>query len=116
MRYPTLRYGNPNELQFYLLGTTVCDVARRLRRSERTIENWLAGRERLPFWVPELLRLQKMESDLRMQQMRMRPVAAKLGIAAPDATLIEFKPRLAPIPPAEMENAPVLGEPARITA
>ena len=58
MRYPNLRYGNPNELAYYIQFNTIKDIAKRLRRSERTLHNWLTYREKMPWWVPEILRLQ----------------------------------------------------------
>jgi hypothetical protein len=57
MRYPNLRYGNPTEMAFYTVGVSLPDLARRLRRDERTVRDWLSGKRRVPWWVPELLRL-----------------------------------------------------------
>jgi hypothetical protein len=42
----------------------VAGVARMLRRDERTIRDWLSGRKRVPFWVPELMRLRRFEADV----------------------------------------------------
>lgn len=61
MRYPNLRYGNPTEMQYYAIAYALHDLARRLRRDERTVKDWLSGRQRVPFWVPELLRLWQAE-------------------------------------------------------
>jgi hypothetical protein len=65
MRYPNLRYGNPAEFAYYVRtgGDDIAAVARTLRRDERTIKDWLSGRQRIPFWVPELLRLRRFEAD-----------------------------------------------------
>lgn len=71
MRYPNLRYGNPNEFAYYVQGVPVKDVARRLRRSERSVKNWLDGKEKVPWWIPELLRLQRLEHAHIMRQMNM---------------------------------------------
>ena len=62
MRYPNLRYGNPTELIYYATGIPLPVLARRLRRDERTVKDWLSGKTRVPWWVPELLRLQQMEA------------------------------------------------------
>ncbi|WP_348533504.1 helix-turn-helix domain-containing protein [Herbaspirillum sp. 3R11] len=48
MRYPNLRYGNPNEFAYSVQGVPVKDVARRLRRSERSVKNWLNGWRYVP--------------------------------------------------------------------
>lgn len=84
MRFPTLRYGNPAELayyaEFYPKKERVRLLSRQLRRSERTVRNWLDGKEKLPWWVPEVIRLQKMEHDEMLRQMNMKPVLVKLGI------------------------------------
>lgn len=69
MRYPNLRYGNPTELNYYAMSyTDVKTLARNLRRDERTVKDWLSGRQRVPWWVPEILRLQRMESADIMRQ------------------------------------------------
>lgn len=81
MRYPTLRYGNPWVLQHYAQFIPLKDLAKRLRRSERTVHDWLTFRQKVPFWVPELLRLQHMEHAEIMRQMNMKPVRLKLGLA-----------------------------------
>lgn len=47
MRYPTLRSGNPAEFAFYGTGIALPELARRLRRDERTVRDWLTGRARV---------------------------------------------------------------------
>ena len=91
MRYPNLRYGNPNEFAFYVQGVPVKDVARRLRRSERSVRNWLEGKEKMPWWIPELLRLQQFEHDQRARHMNMQPVRRQFGIVG--AEIITFPPK-----------------------
>lgn len=84
MRYPNLRYGNPTEMAYYSMGIPLPDLARRLRRDQRTVRNWLTGRARVPWWVPEILRLKHMEADLRHRQMGMGPLPARLGVVTAD--------------------------------
>lgn len=84
MRYPNLRYGNPTEMAYYAMGRPLADLARSLRRDERTVRDWLNGRTRVPWWVPEILRLRRMELDLRMRQMGMGALAPKLGVVGAD--------------------------------
>jgi hypothetical protein len=68
MRYPNLRYGNPNELAYHARGIPIAELAKRLRRSERSVINWLSGTHKMPYWVPELIRLQNMEqAEIRRQ-------------------------------------------------
>jgi hypothetical protein len=69
VRYPNLRYGNPTEFAYYAVGVPLPDLARRLRRDERTVRDWLTGRARVPWWVPEIMRLKRLEADLRHRQM-----------------------------------------------
>ena len=92
LKYPNLRYGNPNDLRFYMQGRTVRDIAKRLRRSERTVRNYLDYSEKMPWWVPEILRLSAMEAEYRAYQMNMRPVMVRMGIPQPDAAVYEFSP------------------------
>lgn len=40
MRYPNLRYGNPEEMRFYTQGLTSKEIAKHLRRSERSVNGW----------------------------------------------------------------------------
>jgi hypothetical protein len=84
LRYPNLRYGNPTELQYYAMGIELADLARRLRRDERTVRDWLAGRTRVPWWVPEIMRLKRMEAELRHQQVGFDKLPARLGIVRAD--------------------------------
>jgi hypothetical protein len=71
MRYPNRRYGNPTEFAYYVAthGDGVKGVARTLRRDERTVRRWLNQTAKLPWWVPEILRLQRMESAEIVRQM-----------------------------------------------
>jgi predicted transcriptional regulator len=71
MRYPNTRYGNPNEFAHYIQGRSIKDVAKHLKRSERTVRDWLNGEKKIPFWVPELLRLQHKERIDRLREMGM---------------------------------------------
>lgn len=69
MRFPNLRYGNPTEFAYYAMGRTLPELARQLRRDERTIKDWLSGRAKVPWWVPEILRLKRFEADIVHRQM-----------------------------------------------
>ncbi|CAI8692891.1 hypothetical protein [Burkholderia sp. IT-111MI5] len=82
MKYPNLRYGNPAEFSYYAAGRPLKQLARELRRSERSVHDWLTGRERVPFWVPELLRLRRIEHAQRVQEMTWAIRSAKISAAA----------------------------------
>jgi hypothetical protein len=84
VRYPNLRYGNPAELAYYAMAWPGKNLARFLRRDERTVKDWLSGRTRVPWWVPEILRLKRMEAELRHQQMGMGKLAPRLGVVTAD--------------------------------
>lgn len=91
MRYPNLRYGNPTEFAYYCMGRTNASVAKTLRRDERTVRDWLSGRSKLPWWVPEIMRLKRAELVERQRQMfgaigDQKRLSA-LGIVQPDAVL-----------------------------
>jgi hypothetical protein len=105
MRYPNLRYGNPTEMAYYAMGyPSVKALAKSLRRDERTVKDWLAAKQRVPWWVPEILRLKRMEAELRQQQMGMGRLAPLLGIASADVIQLAR--------PGSAAAGPV-GEPAR---
>lgn len=78
MKQPNQRYGNPNEMAYYVQGRPIPSIARELRRTERSVRDWLNGRKKVPWWVPELLRLRHLEHDLRMQQMGVGRIAPRL--------------------------------------
>jgi hypothetical protein len=84
VRYPNQRYGNPSELAYYAMGRSDADLARMLRRDERTVRDWLTGRRKVPFWAPELLRLRAMEAAERHRQMGFEPLRQKLGLVSGD--------------------------------
>ncbi len=80
MRFPNLRYGNPTEFAHYSLGIPLPDLARTLRRDERTVRDWLSAKQRVPWWVPEYMRLRQMEqADIR-RQMNMTALGPRLGV------------------------------------
>lgn len=80
MRYPNIRYGNPAEFAHYAMGIPLNVLARRLRRDERTVRDWLTARRRVPWWVPEVLRLQHMEAGERHRQMGMGKLGPRFGV------------------------------------
>lgn len=88
MRYPNQRYGNPAMLNFYMAGRPITEIARLLKRDERSIRDWLKGNKKMPFWVPELLRLYQMEHAHQMQYMTGLPADARLGVAR--GAVLEF--------------------------
>ena len=91
MRFPNLRYGSPAEFEYYATGIDLPTLSRRLRRDERTIKDWLSGKARVPWWVPEIMRLQRMEAVERHRQMGMGELLPRLGVVGAD--IIEFPPQ-----------------------
>jgi len=93
MRYPNTRYGCPGTMEYYAQGRTIKELAKHLKRSERTVKDWMEGKKKIPFWVPELLRLQHKEHIEMLRQMNLKPLRLKLGIVGHNATIIEFPNR-----------------------
>jgi hypothetical protein len=93
VRYPNLRYGDPNLFihyaSWYPRDQRVKILSRQLRRGESTIRAWLSGEVKVPWWTTEMMRLQKMEHDEMLRQMNMQPVRARLGLVTAD--VIEFR-------------------------
>jgi hypothetical protein len=87
MKYPTLRYGNPNEFAHYVQGVPIRHVAQQLRRSERSVQQWLSGTEKMPWWVPEVIRLQHMEQQDRLRQMTYKTYS-KMGLLSVGNTAV----------------------------
>ncbi len=107
LRYKNLRYGNPTAMVHYAMwyGDTKT-LAKALRRDERTVADWLAAKTKVPWWVPEIMRLQKMEHDAMVYQMTGRQNAARLGVIV-GGTVIDsgqrFKPQEAWETPAQTD-------------
>lgn len=89
MRYPNTRYGNPEELRYYTQGMSIKEIAKRLKRSEKSVGQWLSFEKKVPYWVPELLRLWNMERNLILRQMGMGEEKQKLGLVT--GSLIQFR-------------------------
>ena len=68
MRYPNTRYGCPGTMEHYAQGRTIKELAKRLKRSERTVKDWMKGKKKIPFWVSEQLCLQHKEHLDMMRQ------------------------------------------------
>lgn len=99
MRYPNRRYGNPTAMAHYALwyGDTPT-LAKALKRSERSVKDWLSGTAKVPWWVPEIMRLQKMEHDAMVYQMTGRQVSARLGVVS-ESTVVDAGARFRPEQP-----------------
>jgi hypothetical protein len=80
VKYPNTRYGNPQEFRYYAQGLPIKALAKQLQRSEKSISAWLNGDRKIPFWVPELMRLRHMERRLRFQQMGIMNYRTKFGL------------------------------------
>jgi predicted transcriptional regulator len=65
-------------MAYYTQGRTIQSIARELRRTERSVRDWLSGRQRVPWWVPELLRLRALEHNLRLQEMGVGRLSPRL--------------------------------------
>ena len=77
---------------------SIPELAKALKRSERSVKDWLSGAAKVPWWVPEIMRLQKLEHDAMVRQMTGRQVAARLGVASTTGTIIDAGQRFRPIP------------------
>ncbi len=77
----------------YAQGIPLADLARRLRRSERTVHDWLNGRARVPWWVPELMRLQHQEHHDQLRRMGLR---RHTPLRLVSGQLLAFKPKKEP--------------------
>lgn len=105
MRYPNRRYGNPSAMQHYALWYgDVPALAKALKRSERSVRDWLSGAAKVPWWIPEIMRLQKLEHDLMVYQMTGRQVAARLGVVS-DSTVVDAGARFRPVQPLPAAHA-----------
>ncbi|WP_308921167.1 hypothetical protein [Janthinobacterium sp. J1-1] len=78
------------------MGIPLADLARILRRDERTVRDWLSAKQRVPWWVPQYMRLRHMERAERFRQMGFSSTHAKLGIVRGDViVLAERRPKKA---------------------
>lgn len=93
MRYPNQRYGDIDHFNYYMQGRKIKDVAKQLKRDERTIRNWLSGAQKIPWWVPELMRLQRIETYNSLKYMGLKPRLAKLGLVG--GQVVDFPEQMA---------------------
>lgn len=108
MRYPNQRYGHPDHLKYYMGSWTPKQLAKHLKRDERTIRNWLSGAQKMPWWVPELLRLERYEKHQQLRQMGINQKLGKLGVVR--GQVIDYvEPKAAPFD-FEKEKASILDE------
>jgi hypothetical protein len=104
LRYPNRRYGNPVEFEYYALrygsgAAGIKEVAKCLRRSERSVKDWMTGKKKVPWWVPEILRLKAMEHWDQVYQMTGRRMSASMGFVAPTGQVINAAQRFLPVDP-----------------
>jgi hypothetical protein len=59
---------------------STAELAKALKRSERSVNDWLTGKAKVPWWVPEIMRLQKLEHDHMVHRITGRAQLARLGI------------------------------------
>ncbi len=109
MRFPNLRYGSPDEFRYYAMGIPPRALANRLRRDERTVKDWLSGKTKIPWWVPEILRLQDMEHQERVRQMGIYKIAPRLGIVSGDVITLPARPSF------DQDAPAVVSDPSTIT-
>ncbi|MBC3930358.1 hypothetical protein [Undibacterium curvum] len=88
MKYPNLRYGDAEQFRYFLQFSTVTAMAKRLRRSEKIIRLWSTGKQPVPWWVIEILRLQEQEHAARMRLMTGVKHHQRLGVVS--GSVIEF--------------------------
>lgn len=100
MRYPNRRYGNPTAMQHYAMWYgDVRSLAKALRRSERSVKDWLSGTARVPWWVPEIMRLQQMEHAHTVAQITGRQIGARMGLVAASGDVVDAGARFRPEEP-----------------
>jgi len=68
----------------------------------------MEGKKKIPFWVPELLRLQHKNHLDMIREMNMRPVRLQLGLF--DAQIISFPKRVSVAPQTTAATAESLKE------
>jgi hypothetical protein len=88
MKQPTQRYGCRTELAYFLQFTTIPELARQLRRSEKIVKMWADGKQPVPWWVIEILRLREMRRQEMARQMTHYKHHARLGVVR--GSVIEF--------------------------
>lgn len=73
MFHPNRRYGDPAVLRAYTAGMPIQAIARQLHRHPRTIHDWMTGKRRLPWWVPELLMIRQQLAFYELRHMGIKP-------------------------------------------
>lgn len=63
------RWANPSEFDYWAKVYSTRELARRLRRTQRTIRDWLSGKRPIPAWAIEVLRLHELEAEAYRQRL-----------------------------------------------
>jgi hypothetical protein len=63
------RWGNANEFRYYCRGLPTRTIARMVRRTERTVRDWIKGHRPTPAWAVELVRLRELERHELLRQL-----------------------------------------------
>jgi len=69
MQWPNRRYGSAEALMYYTQGLPMQEICRRLRHCERSIKDYLNHKQKVPWWIPEILRLQDLERRVIFREM-----------------------------------------------
>jgi hypothetical protein len=98
MRYPNRRYADKEDLIYYAENWTIPALAKHLKRDQKTIRNWISGAQKVPWWVPEILRLERYEKHHQLRQMNINIPLARLGIICGEVlefpNVLEMRERL----------------------
>ena len=70
------RWGNANEFRYYCRGLPTRTIATIVRRTERTVRDWISGNRPTPAWAVELVRLRELERQHVLQQITGRQIDA----------------------------------------
>ena len=65
MRVPNLHYDYPTEFAYRARATRRPSSRASCAATNVTVKDWLTGRTKVPWWVPEILRLKQFEAQTR---------------------------------------------------
>lgn len=70
MQDPSKRWANPAEFDYWAKVYTVKILSKKLKRTPRTIRDWLRGARPIPAWTVAVLRLSELDAEAYRRSLR----------------------------------------------
>ena len=84
MQDPSKRWANPAEFDYWAKVYTVKVLSKKLKRTPRTIRDWLRGARPIPAWTVAVLRLSELDAEAYRRSLYPMHKRRQLPLTLPD--------------------------------